>query len=187
MSKDDLHFRELAPGYVLMDRDQELSWNQDWRENTSKNNLLLIQSSVLNTDDETFFYYGASSLGGNVFEVNHNIGLARMQRDRFGCLRLMPGAPSGQCASCALTLDGTTVLAVNADVPAGSRLQLTLLDENGLDALPGCGTDDGGHMMELGLDTTVIWDETTTLPTGHPFRIRIEVESATELFALHIR
>ena len=40
---------------------------------------------------------------------------------------------------------------------------------------------------ELGLDTTVIWDETTTLPTGHPFRIRIEVESATELFALHIR
>ena len=41
--------------------------------------------------------------------------------------------------------------------------------------------------MESGLDTTVVWGETTTLPTGRPFRIRAEVEGATELFALYIR
>ena len=187
VSNDGLHFREPAPGYVLMGRDQELSWDRDWRDNTSEDNLLLMQGNVLNTDDETFFYYGASSPGGNVFEVSHNTGLARMPRDRFGCLRLIPGAPAGQCASCALTLDGAAVLSVNADVPAGSRLQVSLLDEDGLDALPGYGNDDGGHVMESGLDTTVVWGETTTLPTGRPFRIRAEVEGATELFALYIR
>ena len=40
--------------------------------------------------------------------------------------------------------------------------------------------------MESGLDTTVVWGETTTLPTGRPFRIRAEVVGATELFALYI-
>ena len=36
--------------------------------------------------------------------------------------------------------------------------------------------------MESGLDTTVVWGETTTLPTGRPFRVRAEVEGATTLF-----
>ncbi len=105
-----------------------------------------------------------------------------MQRDRFGLLRLIPGAPSRQYTSCVLALDRTAVFAVNADIPAGSWLQLTLLDEDGLDALLEYDTGDGGHVMESGLDTTVVWDETTTLPTGRPFRIRAEVEGATEMF-----
>ena len=182
VSNDGLQFREPAPGYVLMGRDQELTWDREWRDNETQDNILLMQGSAIHTEDETFIFYGASSPGGNVFEVTCNTGVARMPRDRWGCLRLMPGAPRGRCSSRAVTLDAPGQLTVNADVPPGSRLGVTLLDEDGLDPLPGY---DAVDVTVSGLDTKVAWNG-MTLPVQHPFRIRAEFEGDTELFAMAI-
>jgi len=182
ISNDGLHFREPAPGFTFISRDQELRWDRDWRDNDSADNLLLMQGSLVNTASETFFYYSACSPGGNVYEVSANIGMASMPRDRFGCLRVMPGAPRGRCSSRAVTLDAPGQLTVNADVPPGSRLGVTLLDEDGLDPLPGY---DAVDVTVSGLDTKVAWNG-MTLPVQHPFRIRAEFEGDTELSAMAI-
>ena len=32
LSNDGVHFREPAPGFTFIGRDQELSWDRDWRD-----------------------------------------------------------------------------------------------------------------------------------------------------------
>ncbi|MHB9108107.1 MAG: hypothetical protein ACYDCO_13700 [Armatimonadota bacterium] len=40
ISNDGLHFREPAPGFTLITRDQELAWDRDFRDNTTANTIL---------------------------------------------------------------------------------------------------------------------------------------------------
>ena len=78
-------------------------------------------------------------------------------------------------------------LYVNADIPSGSSLQVYLLDEHGLDVLPGYGAADGGKVTESGLDAEVVWRNKPFLPTGQRFKIRCEIKGQTRVYALYLR
>ena len=74
----------------MIERDQELTWDRDYRDNTDTDtdtdNILLIQGSIVNTADRTFIFYGATSPGGNMGPVKGNIGVPTLSRARFGYL-----------------------------------------------------------------------------------------------------
>ena len=186
VSNDGLHFREPAPGFHFVERDQELAWDRDYLDNTTQDNLMLWQGSLVHTDQETFVYYAASTPVGNVAEACCNIGLATMPRDRFGSLSLVPGANDGQFVTCPLQLDTPSRLFVNADVPGGSELRLALLDGEGLGELPGYALADC-HPVRSGLDASVTWNGGAELPAGRRFQVRADMRGDTRVYALYVR
>ena len=192
LSNDGLHYREPAPGFTFIKRDQEMKWDRDLKENRYQSNILLMQSSMINTEKLTHIYYVASPPGGNSESAKkanggNNIGLATLGRDRFGYLSLLDDHNPGQLVTRSLSYNDKTKLYVNADVPAGSSLQVYLLDEHGLDVLPGYGQADGGQVTESGLDAEVIWKHKPFLPLGQPFKIRCEIKGKSRVFALYLR
>jgi hypothetical protein len=187
ISNDGLHFREPAPGFTLVARDQELTWDRDYRDNEDKDNIILNQGPMINSGRLTHLYYGASTPGGNVGGNKANIGLATWPRDRFGYLSLIDEKTTGQFVSCPLEYEQGMKLYVNADIPSGSSLQVYLLDEHGLDVLPGYGAADGGQVKESGLDVEVVWEDKPSLPIGQRFKIRCEIKGQTRVYALYLR
>jgi hypothetical protein len=191
VSNDGLHFREPAPGYTLIGRDQERHWDRD---NSGKSdskiggdNLLLGQGAIVNTRTQTHIYYDACAPGGNIWEVAANIGVALLDRDRFGCLHLCPQTADGQFQTCPVKIDGKARLFVNAEVPAGASLEFSITDEDGLDELPGFGPAAKTAVKESGLDVPVSWGSSRELPAGRVFRIRCQVRGLAKLFALYVR
>lgn len=186
ISNDGLHFREPAPGYTLVARDQELRWDRDHRGNKDQKNIMLTQGSMVNAGKRTHLYYGATTPGGNVARVDSNIGLATWPRDRFGYLSLIDETTTGQFVSRSLEYKRDMKLFVNADVPDGSSLQVYVLDEHGLDVLPQYDASDGGKVKNSGLDVAVAWKDQRTLPNGR-FKIRCELTGKAKVFALYLR
>ena len=185
LSNDGLHFREPAPGFHLIKRDQELTWDRDFRDNEAQDNFLLMQGSIVNTEDRTFVFYGATTPGGNTGPVMANIGVATLPRDRFACLQTIPGAPGGgYFVTRALTLESGRHLFANVDVPNGSSLRFSLVDQHGLETLEGYGFDDASVPLTSGLDIAVRWRDRPALPRGIPFRIRAHLEGQTKMYAL---
>jgi hypothetical protein len=187
ISNDGVHFREPAPGFTLVARDQELSWDRDFRDNQDKDKILLIQGPMLNTDSRTHLYYAAGTPHGNAGQSKFNIGLATWPRDRFGYLSLIDERMWGQFVSCPLEYRRGMRLYVNADIPAGSSLHVYLLDEYGLDVLPGHHAATEGKVSESGLDVAVEWREKPFLPIGQRFKIRFELKGKTRVFAVYLR
>ena len=188
LSNDGLHFREPAPGYHLIQRDQELTWDRDFRDNKDKDNFLLMQGSIVNTEGRTFIFYGATTPGGNTGPVMANIGVATLPRDRFACLQMIPDAPGGgYFVTRALTLERGGQLFANVDVPDGSSVRFSLVDENGLETLEGYGFDDASVPVTSGLDTALRWRDRPTLPKGTPFRIRAHLQGNAKMYALTLR
>ncbi len=187
ISNDGLHFREPAPGFTLVARDQELRWDRDFRDNEEKDNILLLQGPMINTDRLTHLYYAAGTPEGNAAEAKFNIGLATWPRDRFGYLSLIDEKTTGQFVSCPLEYQQGMKLYVNADIPSGSSLKVYLLDEYGLDVLPGYDAAEGGEVKESGLDVQVVWKSKPFLPTGQRFKIRCEIKGQTKVYALYLR
>lgn len=187
ISNDGLHFREPAPGFTFVSRDQELRWDRDYRDNNDKNNILLLQGSMINADRLTHIYYTASTPHGNTDIGRSNIGLATLPRDRFGYISLIDENTTGQFVSCNLHYKQNMKLYVNVDVPVGSALQVYLLDEHGLDVLQGYDKSDGGQIRESGLDIEVVWGIKHLLPKEQPFKIRCEIKGETKVFALYLK
>ena len=192
LSNDGLHYREPAPGFTFIKRDQELTWDRDFKDNRYQANILLLQGSMINTEKLTHVYYAATAPRGNTGSSKGgrggtNIGLATLRRDGFGYLRLIDESNPGQLLTCPLNYNDRTKLYVNADVPAGSSFQVCLTDEHGLDVLPGYGQADGGQVTESGLDVEVIWKDKPFLPTGQPFKVRCEITGKSRVFALYLR
>jgi hypothetical protein len=187
VSNDGVHFREPAPGFTLIARDEELRWDRDHKDSEDDDRILLVQGPIINTDARTHLYYTASTPGGNTMSPRANVGLATWARNRFGYLGAIDATSTGKVTSCPLEYEHDMKLHVNADVPAGSSLQVYLLDEHGLDVLAGYGQADGGQIMESGLDVEAIWKNKAHLPGGRRFRIRHEMTGQTKLFALYLR
>ena len=185
ISNDGLHFREPAPGYTLVARDQELRWDRDHRDN-KKTNIMLMQGSMVNAGTRTHLFYAASTPGGNVAAVHANIGLATWPRDRLGYLSLIDERTTGQFVSRTVESKSGMKLFVNADIPDGSSLQVYLLDEHGLDVLQHYDATDGGKVKNSGLDVAVAWKDQQTLPKGR-FKIRCELTGKAKVFALYLR
>jgi hypothetical protein len=188
ISNDGLHFREPAPGFSFIKRDQELTWDRDHRDNTTNDSFLLMQGSIVNTEDRTFIFYAATSPGGNTGPVKGNVGVATMPRERFGYLQMIPDAPGGgYFATRPLTLAGGGQLFANVDVPDGSSMRFSLVDAAGLETLEGYGFDDASVPTTSGLGTPVRWRDRPTLPVETPFRIRAHLQGETKMYALTIR
>ncbi|MBC8355293.1 MAG: hypothetical protein H8E66_25230 [Planctomycetes bacterium] len=187
VSNDGMHFREPAPGFTMIARDEELRWDRDHKDNKDDDKILLVQGPIINTDVRTHLYYTASTPGGNTGKPTANMGLATWPRDRFGYLSAIDETRTAKVTSCPLEYDDDVRLYANADVPAGSSLQISLMDEHGLDVLPGYGAAEGGQVKESGLDVAVDWKEQPLLPGGRPFRIRCEIKGKTRVFALYLR
>ena len=58
-SEDGVHFKEPAPGFTFVPRDQEMGWDRDFRGNTTNDHLIMIQGPMVNAGEETFIYYTA--------------------------------------------------------------------------------------------------------------------------------
>lgn len=54
--REEVH---LGAAATVFERDQELSWDRDFRDNDSMDNLLLLQGSLVNTETTTNVYYSA--------------------------------------------------------------------------------------------------------------------------------
>ncbi|KKM67840.1 hypothetical protein LCGC14_1467140, partial [marine sediment metagenome] len=108
-------------------------------------------------------------------------------RDRFGYLSLIDEKTTGQFVTSAQEYEQGMKLYVNADIPDGSSLQVYLLDEHGLDVLPGYGAEEGGQVKESGLDVEVVWKNIPFLPAGQRFKIRCEITGQTRVYALYLR
>lgn len=184
ISNDGLHFREPAPGFTFIGRDQELAWDRDYRDNTTADSVLLIQGSMVNTSELTFIYYCATTPTGNTGGTASNIGVATLPRDRFGCLQPIPGAPFSYLVTCPLQADDGADCIANLEIPSGSAARFSLLDVDGLETLTGYRPEDQ-DLLNSGLDAPVRW-KGRGLPAGRLFRIRIELQGEAKMYALYL-
>lgn len=187
LSNDGLHFREPAPGFTFLPRDQEKAWDRDFPEDTPERNLLLFQGPMLNAGDRTHIYYSATTPGGNVAGVNMNSGLALLPRDRFGALIPITESQPASFLTCPLEVMGEVRLAANATLPEGASLRFTLMDENGLQEMAEY-TDGSSGEANGELKRPVRWKQKIDLPPERKFRIRVEfLGEGIELYALYLQ
>ena len=136
LSNDGVHFREPAPGFTFIGRDQELSWDRDWRDNTTRDRMLLEQGPLLNIGDRTVLYYTACTPHGNLMGSMSNIGMATLPRERFGSLTPVDGAAFGQAVTDTIEAESAAQLYANVEIPPGGRLEAALTDPDGLAGAP---------------------------------------------------
>lgn len=182
------HFlpREPIPAFTFIGRDQELRWDRDYRDNTVADAILLGQGSMVNIDDHTFIYYSASTPGGNTAGNRANIGMATLPRDRFGCLRVLPGETTGSLVTRELSVAFATIMHVNADVPANLSMRISLVDKGIPGTLPGYEAHNMCLPSAWGLETQVRSNFRETLPKNTPLRIRIELSGDAALHAIYV-
>ncbi len=189
ISNDGLHFREPAPGFTFIGRDQELTWDRDFADNREADKILLLQGSMLNTADRTLIYYSASAPNGNTAGMGKggtNIGVATLPRDRFGGLRVLPGKTRGTLVTRPVSVNQGAALCLNADVPPGASLKVSLLDADGLESLPGYDYDAQQTCVGSGFDIPIRWQSRPYLPPDSMFRIRVELTGAASVYALYL-
>jgi len=186
VSNDGLHFREPAPGYPLIERTEELSWDREFKDNTDRDNLLLIQGPILNHEDKTFIYYSATTPGGNVAGVKMNVGLATLPRDRFGSLGLIETSRAARFMTCPLETTGQARIMVNAEIPEGGQIRFSIVDESGLRELEHYSIEDS-MPAGSGYAVPIQWKDRSILPRGQKIRIRAELEGeGTKIFSLYV-
>ena len=191
LSNDGVHFREPAPGFTFVGRDQELSWDRDWRDNTTRDRMLeqgpvlMEQGPLLNIGDRTVLYYTACTPHGNLMGSMSNIGMATLPRERFGSLTPVDGADYGQAVTDTIQAASAAQLCANVELPPGGRLEAALTDPDGLAELPGYELDASRALTESGLAQRLTWRDRPALPAG-AFRIRIRLTAGSRLYALYV-
>jgi len=185
VSNDGVHFREPAPGFVFIGRDQELSWDRDWKDNTSNDHILLLQGPMVNIGDKTVIYYTAFTPTGDKMEGKTNLGLATLPRERFGSLTPVPNAPFGQAVTCLIETGANAKLYANFEVEPGGRLEVALTDPEGLTEIPGYDMDSSVPLSGSGFKRRVVWRDRHVLPEG-AFRIRVRLTGPCRLYALYV-
>ena len=185
LSNDGVHFREPAPGFTFIGRDQELSWDCDWRDNTTRDRMLLEQGPLLNIGDRTVLYYTACTPHGNLMGSMSNIGMATLPRERFGSLTPVDGASYGQAVTDTIQAGSATELYANVELPPGGRLEAALTDPDGLAELAGYELDASRALTGSGLEQRLTWRGRAALPAG-AFRIRTRLTEGSRLYALYV-
>ena len=185
LSNDGVHFREPAPGFVFVGRDQELNWDRDYRDNTTNDHLIMMQGPMVNIGDRTVIYYAAFTPTGDRMEGRSNLGLATLPRDRFGYLTPVPDAPFGDVRSAPLRVTESASLYLNFEVDDGGSAQVALTDGNGLGELHGYRMNDCTPLTASGLRELVRWGEGDLLP-GAPFCVRVRLKGPSRLYAVYL-
>lgn len=188
VSNNGLHFREPAPGYSFLKRDQEQGWDREASAEDGENILLVQGNAFVNVNDKTYFWYTASTAGGNLLAVHENIGLATLRRDGFGYLSLTPEAMEGSLMTCLIELEQEACLYLNADTGPQSEIKVELVMAGGLAALPGYGKEDIHPVVEGGIKSRVLRcnGEALELPLGTKFCIRLHISGPAKLYALYV-
>ncbi len=154
--------------------------------------ILCQGNGILNVGEETRIYHGRWRNVGQQAEViaEHycaEVALATLPRDRWGALRLNPGAQTGTVVSTPLTLPAAGgELRLNADGVAG--LAVDLLDEQ-LQPLSGFAA--GQVAGPDGLDRPVHWHAHTLAELGgRVVRVQVRLnrlgEAHPQLYAMYL-
>ncbi|GBG06491.1 hypothetical protein PAT3040_01018 [Paenibacillus agaridevorans] len=188
VSNDGLHFREPAPGYSFLERDQEKGWDREASAEDGDNILLVQGNAFVNVNDKTYFWYTASTAGGNLLSVHENIGLATLRRDGFGYLSLTPEAQEGSLATCLIELEQRAGLYLNVDTGIDSEIKVELVREGGLATVPGYGVADILPVIDSGIRSCVSRSngKPLELPVGTKFAIRLHIRGPVKLYAMYI-
>jgi hypothetical protein len=189
VSNDGLHFREPAPGFTFVRRDQEIGWDRE-ASGSEGDNLLLVQANAYaNVDDKTYIWYCATTPGGNILAAHENMGLLTLRRDGFGYLALHPGASDGSLLTCCMEVDEEANLYVNIEgIDNPGQVQIELMEEDGCSVIEGYGRGDIRLVSDNGIRVGVLQTDGAklTLPIKRKFCVRVSVQGAVMLYALYI-
>ena len=184
LSNDGVHFREPAPGFTFIARDQELRWDRDFRDNTN-DKLLLVQGPIINRGEQTLFYYTAYTPTGNSMVGCSNIGVAYLPRDRYGYLTPVPDARHGTVRSASISAGESDCVFVNVEMEEGAHLEAALTDPDGLRELEGFTMADSLAVRTPGLREPIRWRGRTGLPR-EPFCLRVTLAAGSRLYAAYL-
>jgi len=185
VSNDGVHFREPAPGFIFVGRDQELSWDRDYEGNTTNDHLILLQGPMVNVDDQTLIYYTAFTPTGDTMAGRSNLGLATLPKERFGSLSPVPDAPFGQAVTCLLETTRSAKLCANVELGPGGRLEAALVDVEGSKEISGYEMADSVPCSESGFKQRIVWQSHDLLPGG-VCRVRVRLSGPCRLYALYV-
>ncbi|MBT3272752.1 MAG: hypothetical protein HN368_06335 [Spirochaetales bacterium] len=180
VSNDGTHFREPAVESVFIRRGDDGEWDQGG----------LIQGQGFeNVGDETYIWYGAwDPRFHSPFRPRGGLGLAILERDRFGALTPYKDGRASLVTS-DLQLEGPGSLFLNASgLSKDSRLTVELLDgkERGV---PGYSGEHAISVTQSGLQVPVRSDG-RMINFREPFKIRICFEgsrsTSAKLYAIYL-
>ncbi len=191
VSNDGIRFREVGatPGQVFIHRDDSPATPVPAR---AFNTILCQGNGILNVGDETRIYHGRWRNAGQKAEdiaqhYSAEVALATLPRDRWGALRLNPGAERGAICSAPLAIPAAGCeLRINADGVGG--LSVDLLDER-FTLIPGFA---GGRVAGPdGPACPVRWEGHAPAEVGGmAVRLRINLERQSEarprVYALYV-
>ena len=180
ISNDGLHFREPITDFVFIPRGQDRDWDQGG---------LLQGQGFENVGDQTYIWYGAwDPRVGLDYVPRGGVGLATLERDRFGSLSARDPSNPAAFVTSALQIDLPARLWINADgLSPDGKLWVELLDE--LERpLAGFSGDDAAILQQSGLRIPVSWKGKERIPdTGAPFKIRVTFEGKDiKFYALYV-
>jgi hypothetical protein len=147
LSNDGLHFREPIPDFKLISRGEKNSWQGG----------SLWGVSFVNVGDKTHIYYSGLTGGGSTALARGDIGLALLDRDRFGYLSLKDNRETGYLMSCPVELGEKVRLVANADgLGPDSSIRIGLKDEL-YQPIPGYSLEESQPLTVAGLQQPVRW------------------------------
>ncbi len=141
VSNNGLHFREPVPGFKVIPQEYE---GRKW-DPTGRGRQAIVQGNgILNVGDETWIWYGT---WGDFDQA----GLAKLEKERFGCLELARNESEGYEWSSSIAAEGKAArLFLNVDgVSEACPLRVALNDAAGC-PLPGYSGDQCVPVTEAG-------------------------------------
>ena len=181
ISNDGLHFREPLTEYVFLERGRDGDWDQGG----------LIQGQGFeNIGDQTYIWYGAwDPRASEPYRPRGGVGLAVVERDRFGFLSVRDPSRHGVLVSESIRADRPTVLSYNADgLSSDAVLRFQVLDERE-QPISGYAGPDAAVAAKSGLRIPVEWKNGYRIESeGRPFKVKITFEGTrcerVKLYAL---
>ena len=196
VSNDGFAFREPIKGYVWLGADESPVTPVPGKNYPT---VLCQGNGILNVGDKTLIYYGRwrnigrFKPGADLAWEDHycETCLATLPRDRWGALRLVPGAEGGTVLSAPVRLPKNGCdMALNADGAEGMRVEVT---GERFQPIPGLNGDGSGTVAGAGgLDLPVTWPGNGLERLGGKtvrFRVHLRKTADTDprLYAVYLR
>ena len=182
ISNDGLHYREPVTEYVFLKKGEDGEWDQGG----------LIQGQGFeNVGDKTYVWYGAWDPRHHPYVPRGGVGLAVLDRDRFGYLSMWDGADEASFVTSSIKIDGSAVLSVNADnFSHDARLRIEILDERE-QPVPGFSGDAAAVHTDPGFNVPVKWKRTDRIgELSQPVKLRFTFEGkgrdAIRIYAFYL-
>ena len=182
VSNDGLYFREPIADFRLLSRGDPGSWDGG----------SLWGVSFLNRGEKTYLYYGGGEGGGSTLIATHQIGLATLDRDRFGYLSPRLPQSEGVLTSSPLEIRDKVHVFVNAEgLGPESQLRFALLDE-AYQPIPAYSVADSRPLENDGLRQPVSWQKHEAVEGVEGKRLLLQVrflgkgQNSPRLYAVYL-